>query len=113
MIPRLVDALVAIAEQAAQAAADAGAEDPDAMAADGDAAEQESPEERQERRRAEAAAAAESARRLCLAQMEGFSRLHRSEVVDLGLTQQLLQHVDTLILENDTRAAVLGPLHLS
>lgn len=105
--------MLSIAEQAAQAAVEAGREEPEAIAADGEAAEQSCVEGRQQRRRAEAAAAAESAKRLCLAQMEGFSRLHRSEVVELGLTEQLLQHVDSLVVENQTRAAILGPLHVT
>lgn len=112
LVPRLVDELVLIAEQAAQAAADAGRDHPDAATAGGHEDDHVTAEERQEHRRAEAAAAAESARRLCLAQMEGFSRLHRSEVVQLSLTEQLLNHVDNLLLEDQTRAAILGPLHL-
>lgn len=113
LIPRLLDALVAVAESAAQAAADAGLDAPDdAMAAEG-AEQEETPQDREERRRAEVAAAAESAKRLCLAQMEGFSRSHRSQVVELGLTDQLMQHVDSMVLGDDVRTAVLGPLHLS
>lgn len=63
---------------------------------------------------ADAAAQAEAARRLCLAQMHGFSLMYRSQVVQLQLADQLLQHVDALAVDDvDVRAAILGPLHLA
>jgi hydrogenase maturation factor HypF (carbamoyltransferase family) len=118
LIGRLLEALAAAAQQAADAEATAAAAD--AAAADKQQEEQEGEEQQDSQQQQDAAAAAaaalaaaEAARRLCLAQMQGFSRMYCSQVVQLGLAEQLLQHVDSLELqEQDVRAAVLGPLYL-
>jgi hypothetical protein len=117
LISRLLEALAATAQQAADAEAAAAAA-ADAAAADEQEEDQEGEEQQdgqQQQQEAAAAelAAAEAARRLCLAQMQGFSRMYCSQVVQLGLAEQLLQHVDSLALqEQDVRAAILGPMYL-
>jgi len=71
-----------------------------------------SQEEERQQQQDRAAADAESARQLCLAQVRGFSCSQRSRVVQLGLTQQLLHYVQEQQLDDDVKAALLGPLHL-
>lgn len=116
-MPRLLEALAVIAQQAADAEAAAAAADAAAAAEPQDGAEDEEQLDNQQQQQQEAAAAAvaaaEAARRLCLVQMQGFSRSYSSQVVGLGLAQQLLAAVDGLALQDDdVRAAILGPLFL-
>jgi hypothetical protein len=115
LISRLQQALAAIAQQAAdaQAAADAAAAAADEQQ-DGQEEEEQQEARQQQDAAAAAVAAAEAARRLCLVQMQGFSRMYSSQVVMLGLAQQLLQAVDDALggQEGGVRAAILGPLYL-
>jgi hypothetical protein len=119
LISRLLEALAAIAQQAADteaASAAADMEQPADEEQDGAEAEEQQKQQQQAAAAAAAAAvaAAEAARRLCLAQMQGFSLAYSSQVVSLGLGEQLLQHVESLALEDqDVRAAILGPLYLA
>jgi hypothetical protein len=112
------------AESAAQAASQAVLEshqqkqqDADMAAADtegdnADAAAQQQQDRQQQQQEAEAAAAAQAqaARQLVLAQVRGFSMAFRSQVVALGLTQQVVQAVEEMGLEADLKAALLAPL---
>jgi hypothetical protein len=110
---RLADAVAEITLQAKQQMLLTAAEDTvgTEQEEEGDK-EQAQQQERQQQQEDRAAADAESARQLCLAQVRGFSCSQRSRLVQLGLTQQLLQYVQEQQLDNDVEAALLGPLHL-
>lgn len=105
------------ADMAAAAAAEAEAANNEQ---DGDQQQQQKvpppqpdPQQQQQIVEAAAAARAEAARRLVLAQVQGFSMMFRSEVAALGLTQRLLDTVESCGLEQGMRAALLAPLGLA
>lgn len=87
----------------------------DAEGEDADAAEKQQQDQEQQLQDAETAAAAQAqaARQLVLAQVRGFSMAFRSQVVALGLTQQVAQAVEEMGLDADMKAALLAPLGLA
>lgn len=92
-------------------------QDADMAAADaeGDAADGQQQDEQQQQVDAEKAAAAkgQAARQLVLAQVRGFVMAFRSQVVALGLTQQVAAAVEEMGLQADLKAALLAPLGLA
>jgi hypothetical protein len=118
----LADRIAEAAEDAAAAASAAELEarqqkqqqDADMAAADaeGDAA---AGEQQQQEGDAEEAAATkgQAARQLVLAQVRGFCMAFRSQVVALGLTQQVAAAVEDRGLDADLKAALLAPLGLA
>lgn len=123
---RITEAADAAAQAAAaQAAAAAAAkqqqqqQQDEAMAVDGaegegqEGKQQQQDEQQQEDVEAAAAAKAEAARQLVLAQVRGFSMAFRSQVVQLGLTERVLQAVEGVGLQPDMQAALLAPLGLA
>lgn len=98
-------------KQQQQQDADMAAADAEGGAADG----QQQDEQQQQQVDAEEAAAAkgQAARQLVLAQVRGFCMAFRSQVVALGLTQQVAAAVEERGLDADLKAALLAPLGLA
>eukprot|EP00775_Hariotina_reticulata_P013002 gene13002-13131_t len=108
---RLADAVAKITLQAKQQPLQDGAEHKSGTEQE-EEVEDEEQQGQQPQQEDRAAADAESARQLCLAQARGFACSQRSRLVQLGLTNQLLQYVEEQQLDDDLKAALLGPLHL-
>jgi hypothetical protein len=96
--------------QQKQQDADMAAADTEGDNADAAAQQQQDRQQQQQEAEAAAAAQAQAARQLVLAQVRGFSMAFRSQVVALGLTQQVVQAVEEMGLEADLKAALLAPL---
>lgn len=106
-------ASAAVLEAAAQRQQQAQ-QDADMADAEGaDAAGDKQLEQQQAAAGAEAAAKAQAARQLVLAQVRGFSMAFRSQVVELGLTQSIVQAVEALGLDPELKAALLAPFVLA
>lgn len=103
--------LEAQAQKQQQAQQDADMADAEGADAAGD--KQLHDEQQQQAAEAEAAAKAQAARQLVLAQVRGFSMAFRSQVVELGLTQSIVQAVEALGLDPELRAALLAPFVLA
>ena len=100
-------------QQQQQQVADMAATDAEGDAADGGQQQQADEQQQQVDAKEAAAAKGQAARQLVLAQVRGFCMAFRSQVVALGLTQQVAAAVEERGLDADLKAALLAPLGLA